>query len=411
MERELFGKAPWTNLPEDRRGSSSLRSHLGKLLSKNIRSAFPVIEANIKSRLDKSVEEKKLLGDLRDTLAAKQKYLRGFAHQFEEKAKLAIEQSGSLNGRMELRGAVGACNEEFNAHMTAAGHYWAFENPEMKPDIQLDQLIEAQSSGPSSAEMRTLLNSQRQSRRHQTPVTSEAFKNFSKVQSTAQFFKHINEQLSKFQGNQLPGVINPNIYPVLYQQQTAKWKGIAGVHLDRVSQNVGECVQAILRSVCPKQDDTAVLHEELLATMVSKYNARAMETMNRLNEYCAKETEQKLLQTSDQDFKTTLLAWRQLRFAFAVLGSDGSINSDGYRALFAMVHPSIEDNMAKDIHDVLKVYYNVSPLSKTFPADYKRSLVTPQDGSYLSSPSSITSTTSSWKTLYRTRTDRSSGLA
>ena len=357
MERELFGKAPWTNLPGDRRGSSSLRTHLGKLLSKNIRSAFPVIESNIRSRLERSLAEKKLLGDSRDNLAAKQKYLRGFARQFEEKAKRALELSGSsTDPKMELRTAVRDRNLEFNAHMTAAGHYWAFEHPEMNPDVQLDQLIEAQSSGPESAEMQNLLNSQRQPQR-QVPVASEAFSSHATVLSTDEFFEHIEEEMSKFQGNQLPGVINPAIYPVLYQQQTAKWKNIAEHHLDRVSQNVGDCVQAILRDVCPKRDDTAVLYEELLATLVSKYNARAAEALSRLKEYCSKETEQALLQTSDQDFKTTLLAWRQLRFAFAVLRSD---SSDGYRALFAMVHPSIEDNMAKDVHDVLKVYYNVS---------------------------------------------------
>lgn len=364
-EDDFFRTSPWTQIPESRRGSEALRTHLGDILSLRIRETFPTLESSIKARLKASRRQERALGDERDTLASQQQFLNRKAQEFCAQAKLALDRPGlSGDSAKELRQITRQYNDEYDFFMRELGHSNNFEDIDVNPRTALERLFAKETSKiqQDKDQVRSLYEGQRRAIVEKLDV----YKEFQDVGSEQDLLALIGEKLSTFQAKQLPGVVNPDIYPVIYRQQTVKWNGITHIHLERVSKAVWRCIEAILDDVCPKTEDTILLNRGFRDILRAKFDATHEDALNDLAKYCKLETEPDLLQTADPKFADKLDGCRKLRFfeSYAEFKRSSVEGADVENFLngFSLMHSTTKQNMINDVHDVLKVYYQVSTI-------------------------------------------------
>lgn len=352
-EEKLFGAGPWASISRSRRGSVALKTYLGDLLSKRIRAAFPEIVASIEKQLSERLAEKTTLGDPRDSHSKRQQYLSSVVQKFASKAKLALEAPGCLGEKpMELRKAIHDLNYEFDNFMRTNGHVWMFAEDDLDLDANLAQLL---GSTPSPNVCIT----------QEDGDAMSAFCEFERPRSILAFRQEVESQLSTFQANQLPGIVSPNIYPAVYSRQAEKWAGISEFHLKRCSAAVQRCLKSLLDSVCPPTGATSVLNHELTDTTMRMFNKAYADAQVQVKMDSQRETQPEHLQTTNPEFGKQVMQWRMLRYIRATdtLSLELDCEKMDRRRLmergYHLTHASITENMMQDIHDVLKVYYQV----------------------------------------------------
>ncbi|KAM0433962.1 hypothetical protein ACHAPT_003906 [Fusarium lateritium] len=355
-EQSLFSAAPWNSVPQNRLGSTALKTYLGHVLSSKIRDCFPELCADIESTLSQKLAEKESLGEPRDSYAAKQQYAINTVHKFEQMATWALERPEDLPEAVRrLRWEVSELNQGFDSFMRARGGSWDFEDADVDPFAKIAGAL-GQDSKPSSTQ------------RVPPKVSASLEKKYpdcSRVYDSEDLMRAIKTQLATYQAAQLPGVINPIVYSKVYQAQVEKWEKISHQHLYLVAEAVQRCYQSILDSVCPSHGESNTLHKELdgflLTALTRSYNAAEAHRKSA----CMHETESNMLQTTAPRFGEQVMGWRQLRFfdamqtAFQVdTGDVGKLAT--FLNYFHLAHPSLEKNMVYDVHDVLKVYYEIA---------------------------------------------------
>lgn len=355
-EKKLFRLAPWTEVPTERRGATALKAHLGKILDLKIKSSFPAIRENIRRTLEARTHESNLLGEPRGTHDERRHYVTTFVRSYEEKVNLALNHPGRLKTpTMELLQQVRSLNQEFDRFMRAKGANWEFQDYDMSPRQKLAQLSNPVPEGQFQRST---------SQQTDTFQFDPCFKDCSQMGSSVDLLEKIKEELIGYQASQLPGIINPDIFPAMYQLQVAKWFEIARIHIGRVMAAAGNCSVAILDSVCSPQGGTARLSEGL-KKLLYQYSVDATnKTAERFQFLCDQETKCKMLQTTDPKFEEDIIGWRRVRFQQAgLLGMSRNAGKSDVEALnscFDLAHPTIQKNMVNEVHDVLKVYYKVS---------------------------------------------------
>ncbi|GKT70804.1 interferon-induced GTP-binding protein Mx2 [Colletotrichum tofieldiae] len=119
-EREaIFLKHPWSNLPVDRLGISSLRERLEELLGEITDRAFPELRSETRQKLAKAEKKLKDLGVPRQTEREQQQYLVGIASNFQALVRAALDADYSAHpafGKNALRLVTAVVNttEQFN---------------------------------------------------------------------------------------------------------------------------------------------------------------------------------------------------------------------------------------------------------------------------------------------------------
>ena len=400
-EDTLFSEAPWASIPRNRLGSIALKTHLGCLLSAKIRSSFPSIQKDIRNKLIKSVTERDSLGQPRNSHLARQQYLIALVRKYEEKAKFALERPGLLGvSSMELRREIRRLNDEFDQFMREKGASWEFEENGADPGALIEQL--GQVAGIDNlAEKKAA-----QGKKKKSSNLAPAFSRWSDVKHPEDMRRRIGQALEEFRGAQLPGVVNPDIYPIIYRQQVEKWPEITKMHLERVKVTVKNCFEALLDSVCPPTDGTAELHQRLINTLTAKFKESFREVEALCDSECRRETECTMPLTSDPRFEQELYNWRRLRFwrgVHRVRASEKTMALENIEFYYQCMHLTAQDNMTNDVHDVIKVYYKVTATTKITE---KHLLIL---NSYHWRHSFVILRTSMWKTLSVTLLARSEG--
>lgn len=191
---------------------------------------------------------------------------------------------------------------------------------------------------------------------------------FSEVLSKDELLTKIGEEVATFSSAALPGMVHPDIIPQLYRMQTQKWKDIAEDHVQNISQTITVTTNHLVQSICPKTNDSGMLKAEI-SEIVSKKNKDALlRTLDTLYEYCASSQSQ-LLQTSDPNFAAKLRDQKIIRLVDTVIrgndvflyGAEAKVTGrEVVETLFTECHPSAISNTTKDVHDTLKIYYEVS---------------------------------------------------
>lgn len=128
-ERAFFDSAPWTKLPESRRGVQALKKYLADLLCKRIQDIFPTILETIKDRQTARSSELLKLGPARKTTEEKRTYLTALAQQFCDLASQGIRgrYHNLKNGTLKIRKHIREANDAFASQMRLEGHCIAFQ--------------------------------------------------------------------------------------------------------------------------------------------------------------------------------------------------------------------------------------------------------------------------------------------
>ncbi|KAI0481409.1 vacuolar sorting protein VPS1 [Xylaria cf. heliscus] len=405
-ERQLFERSPWNEINFDRRGTRMLRMHLSSLLSRRIRGNFPSIRARILELLGEAQKSRAVLGNSRRTHSDRLQYLRDVVERYAALATNALEKPGLLPEELRARNKVKAANDEFTRLMHISGHKHQFEDPDMDPleevrrmmaeknesskDEQDDQAPNPQvpfqfnteskqsASGPSAFQFSPpkkprsyppyQTNTENKpstppgpSSSHVTPKKSNSTPSSQSVFANnvgKPLRSDIREELRAFEGTQLPGLINPEVMPVLFQKQTEKWHEHASKHVDTIANHLGVVARGILDLVCPPNSisGNTQLYDGLFKILEGFWEKSRAVALAEVETMCIRERTH-MLQTTDSRFYQRLKAWQTIRLLRSLDSVHPGLDAT---AIHDRVHFSMEDNMVNAVHDILKVYYQIS---------------------------------------------------
>ncbi|OHW91879.1 vacuolar sorting protein vps1 [Colletotrichum incanum] len=371
-ERKLFSQVPWNKIREDRRGSVKLQEYLGNLLCAQIRGNFPVIQESVRRLLSEAEASRKDLGDPRPTHNLRQQYIRSVIERYHTVAVKTLKSPGSLSDEtLRVRGLVREANEGFTAEMQDHGHTHMFEDPSIDPMVQLAEAVSFYSARlagylPASSQDNGSLQQELATTPPLTPPKKQ--QNRRKKSTAAHQFhtplvEEIRDQLRIWQTTELPGLVNTEVIQVLFKKQSEHWQHIAERHIDNIANDVEVASNWILEDICSPDSCSSILYEELSRILTQFQQQAKKKAIQELKEHCRRERESHL-QTTDSRFQERLQALRTVRLLKA-LGSIPSFQSGAFdmghsKLLFQHFHHSIEGNMIHDVHDVVKVYYELS---------------------------------------------------
>ncbi|GKT63017.1 vacuolar sorting protein VPS1 [Colletotrichum tofieldiae] len=201
------------------------------------------------------------------------------------------------------------------------------------------------------------------------PLTPPKKQQIKRKKSTATHQFHtplvaeIQHQLRIWQTTELPGLVNTEVIQVLFKKQSEHWQHIAERHIDNIANDVEVASNWILEDICSPDSCSSILYEELSRVLTQFQQQAKRKAIQELKEHCRRERESHL-QTTDSRFQERLQALRTVRLLGA-LGSIPSFPSGAFdmghsKMLFQHFHHSSEGNMIYDVHDVVKVYYELS---------------------------------------------------
>lgn len=342
----------------------------------SIRSRFPILQETIASKLTKTLAETDRLGEPRHSHESKRLYLNIIARSYEEKVANALERPGfSDEPAMEVRREVRRLNQEFDRFMRDFGAKWNFELPDIDPRTTLMEIL-FPSTTPGNGDTEWAEEEKKAAvtftPREITFDHDKAFPDCAEVCAYESLLEKIGVMIERFQGTHLPGITNPDVYPKMYNLIVEKWTQISTIHLHRVHAAVKKGYLAILKSVCPPTGGTTNLHSRLAKLLEKKFEQSYGWAKQECEDYCKKETEAKILSTTDPAFETQLELWRRARFYDGlnqirrqdprlVVGEDALRDDTFYK----LCHPAVQKNAVNDVHDVLKVYYKVRKLNRS----------------------------------------------
>ncbi|KAF5557996.1 RBTMx2 [Fusarium napiforme] len=368
-EDEFFSLKPWSQIQSGRRGSRKLKDHLGEILTCEIEKAFPKLEGDINARLEERRVRLKDMGEPRLNHSQQQEYLNRFVREYSSKCTLALRRPGLLESEtMDLRQELNDINTQFDNVMRWVGGFWRFDDEGVDPlTVCFEYGVFIDNKQEQSKTARQIL--------YPAPKLEDctealkqipAFEAHEHVEPFDKFVDTVTGKLRRFGASQPPGVVNSDIYPVIYRAQVSKWSSIAQEHLDRVKDAMKSSYEEILRFVCPDSGGTKILHHELKNRLHRMFCETLSKAQQELDKYCHQETQKELLQTTNNEFRTKLEAWRMLRYARAFYHGIGGeepqdlISGQTLHNMWTSMDLSDQNRMVYDIHDVIKVYYGIS---------------------------------------------------
>ncbi|KAF4944695.1 hypothetical protein FGADI_12517 [Fusarium gaditjirri] len=367
-EDEIFNREPWSQIHSGRRGSTRLKDYLGEILTCEIEKAFPRLEHDISSTLKEKRASLTHIGEPRVNDSQQREHLNRFVRRYSSKCNQALRRPGLLESEtMDLRKELSDLNTQFDNFMRWAGGFWRFDDEGIDPSAVCSEygaFIDKKEEQPKKAWQ--ILFPASEPKDHTEELRAiPAFEEHEHVEPLGNFVDTVRKKLDRFSASQPPGVVNSDIYPVIYRVQVSKWGSIAQEHLDRVKDAMKSSYEEILRSVCLDSEGTAILHHELKARLHSMFCETFDKAKQELDRYCEQETRKELLQTTNIDFKPKLEAWRMLRYARAFYEGTGGeeardlISLQTLDKMWTSMNHSNHDRMVLDIHDVIKVYYGI----------------------------------------------------
>ncbi|KAF5622296.1 RBTMx2 [Fusarium sp. NRRL 52700] len=367
-ENEFFNRKPWSQIHSGRRGSEKLKDHLGEILTCEIEKTFPKLQNDINARLKEKRARLKDMGEPRLNDSQQQEYLNRFVREYSSKCSWALRRPGLLESEtMDLRQVLNHLNTQFDNVMRWVGGSWRFDDEGVDPRavcIEYGVFIDKEKEQSKTA--REILFPTPKPEDYMDQLKKiPAFEEYEHVEPFGNFMHAVTSKLLRFGASQPPGVVNSDIYPVVYRAQVSKWGSMAQEHLDRVKDAMKSSYEEILHSVCPDSEGTMILHHELKNRLHSMFCETLSKAQQELDKYCQQETQKELLQTTNDEFRTKLEAWRMLRYARAFyLGVGGEeprnlISGQTLYNMWTTMDLSDQNRMVYDIHDVIKVYYGI----------------------------------------------------
>jgi hypothetical protein len=142
------------------------------------------------------------------------------------------------------------------------------------------------------------------------------------------------------------------------------WGSHAQEHLQRIQTIIQAGTRALLRATC--QDDAVAIN---LEAVLSSFNMEAYTKSTGQLIALVNDLQEKPLQTNNPLFASKIQSARRLRFENALaryLQHTGQLDGDNViilrdpSSLFDALHISNSENLADEIHDTLKAYYDLA---------------------------------------------------
>jgi hypothetical protein len=410
-EQQLFGSHPWGSIQKSRRGTAVLKTHIAEILSERLRSNFPDIRNDIEAILADKKSKRAKLGNPRNNYISKQNYVVDHVNKLKETFNQALNKPALVKGnRMRLRPVVAQLNAYFDTFVRNFGHQWAFQGVEL-PELTQNGGIAAGLNTPQPLSLWSDASS-----------IQKAFnEDFAKVLNADSLLSEIRDQFDVLQATQLPGVINPDIYPLMYSKQAEKWEKISLKYLHYIYEAILRLLSAAFDQDCPRDGSTLLLSEELHTLAKKMLKETYVEAKKRIEDYCQTQTNSvRTLQSTNPAFsqrlqecqmkrhssassQAALVSWNKIKDFIPNEEQPAEDHSClvVYQAfvqafineLFEKGHHSRIENMALEVHDILQIYYDVRPFTEH---DY----VNQEQTAYLLN-------SSLWNTLYARSQTRS----
>ena len=218
------------------------------------------------------------------------------------------------------------------------------------------------------------------------PATTSAdslVKDLDQNRGRSEIYRWIALEVQANRGTELQGTFNPDILPALFHKQITKWKAISESHFLRITEVTVQTLIAILCTVCPDPLVRGRLEKAIRRASDAAEKGGLTQLFDRLDTLASAHLQtnhssfvEKVRAARLQRFQAALERYRSMHvaqlpapqpsfggFAFpTTVEADTKFSIDMRDAalLFNELHVSNTQNLADEIHDILKAYYEIA---------------------------------------------------
>jgi hypothetical protein len=378
QEINFFNTAPWSSLPKNRVGVDALKRRLQDLFFEVVQREFPNIKRQIEKRLTVCKKDLSRMGAERETPEQQRHYLEGIAAQFE---RITNEALGANYCRHEIFGEdhnlrlptlVVDRSDRFAEDIRSKGHSVEFKRAEGTERVTTTDREEVGSARALSNESDG--NDDYGYKLDFDPKSSE----YPELQDILRPDLHISlargcdilawieKEYRKARGYSLE-VMDPNILPMLWQEQSSNWQGITLSFMNDIIVYVHDFISRLLRHVCPDSKVRGELFGFIMDDLLEKYAAALKHV-----EFILQVERHGTLLTKNHYFGDTLTKMRNQRLVNAMKQFEfdaeryNGYNNNGdlvkvvpVSAMAGALSQGNLEHAVDDIHTVLNAYYKV----------------------------------------------------
>ncbi|KAL5348083.1 hypothetical protein ACLOAV_006563 [Pseudogymnoascus australis] len=391
-ERSFFSTDPWSSLPKDRVGVDALKSRLQDLLSEIVQREFPKIKRQIEQRLILCKKNLSAMGADRETSEQQRHYLEGIAAQFERITNDALSANycrHDLFGQdlnLRLPTLVVDRSDRFADDIRSKGHSVEFKGdtstdaatttnkkeaksalPSAKSESGSDDDDEPDVNDESDGDYEYAYKVELDPKSSEYPELLDILQLDLYVSLTkgSDILAWIEAEYRKARGYSLE-VMDPNILPMLWQEQSSNWKGITLSFMNDIIVYVHDFICRLLRHVCPDSKVRSGLLSFIMDDILDKYGVAIKHV-----EFILRVERHGTLLTKNHYFGDTLSKMRNERLVKAMKqhefrakrqDADGVSHYVTVVPVEGMTSALSRGNLehaVDDIHTVLNAYYKV----------------------------------------------------
>ncbi|KAL8918465.1 MAG: hypothetical protein Q9172_005424 [Xanthocarpia lactea] len=378
-EKQFFDNAPWSTLDRDRVGIPALQDRLRDLLVDITRQEFPKVKHEVDKRLLACEQKLKFLGPARETDDQQRTLLLDLAAKSQEITSHALDayyhRSSLFRDHPSLRLAtrIVDLHSTFSTDVWLKGHTLHFSKSTMRkgnesaagPSDDTNSAAEP----PTNAEPSPTMDIPESTSEINEPEDPK----FSELSDVIQgpwrcpapkqenIFDRIESMYRNSRGFEL-GTFDPSLLPIIFQQQSKKWDGLALAYISDVIRVVHSFLKDLLSALCLD----ARVRSNLLASINDELLERYKKAISHTKFILSVERNGTLL-TTNHYFNDNLQKARVERLQNALKGQVSDIKfSSGNRkmvsvdAVISSVPMGNIEHMVEDIHAILKSYYKVA---------------------------------------------------
>ncbi|OQN95383.1 hypothetical protein B0A48_18618 [Cryoendolithus antarcticus] len=358
LEADFFRSCvPWSSVDKDKVGVDSLRLRLKEVHSSLVKTEFPRVKIEIKSRLDACRERLAELGPERNNPAEQMAYLTRISTRFQRLVVLALNATHGADDvfetdhRLRIAPAIMSRMKTFSEEMAKYGHTYAFtaQDNDAAGDSEIEQpakLFEIRKED-----------------------YLDELVNILHLQGSLQYPKrgYIRDWILQiFQNNRgfELGTFNASLLATCMKRQSSKWTDVGMGFVSDVIIMVHNYVETALASICNDPTVCNSLMDKLSDELIKRYQ-RAITNIQFLLDVEKSDTPL----TLNHYFNENLQKSRQGHFTINI--EKHAFHNGSHGRVVRLEHAtqttrsmSNEDYVMQDIHDILQSYYKVS--RKTF---------------------------------------------
>ena len=381
----MLCQEPWSNIPPERVGISSLKEQLGPLLRDIAKREFPKLLREVNNEIRKCNGELHSLGPPRQDERQQRVFLSQIAGRFQECVRAALNADYNTNsifdeGELRLITNVTNITDIFSHDFEHGAHSRRFEHivPPVATEARAgdgggdddgsdDDLDEEESAREllidnlrnliddtgvddieedELAELGDLITVQDKARKSQGSLS-----------------EWISDMYPQYRGLDL-GTFNPNFVSQAFAEQSRKWGHLTKKYMIRIIVTLHRFIGGALLHVCPDKHTRAQLWNAVLESLVHRYR-EAMEQADLLVEVELR----KKPYTLNRRFNQVLSKSRALRLT-ELLRPKARKDTKQYGETQYMVNiddiakiaedKSNSEQLQEEIHDILYAYYGLA---------------------------------------------------